>query len=341
MVMSICVETERAEIRTAGKTYYVPSAQICGRTVVVTGRFLRLATVRDENVVEGEIVADPVAFVQGIKRSRLRADILTFPQKLSDAVPKYDYSFEWESCAVVPITSFKDWWEKRLPQETRKNVRRAAKRGVMVKTVQFDDELVRGIEGIYNESPLRQGRRFWHYGKDFATVKRENATYLERSDFIGAYFNEELIGFIKVIYVDRAAHLIQILAKNAHQNKRTINALLAKTVELCESKGMSYLVYGNYIYNKDDKSPFTEFKRRNGFEEVRYPRYFVPLSAKGWLAIKLGLHKGAKALLPLGLLNLLKSVRAKFYQSYYSFKKTTPNSVTAVKIECDDREVPV
>jgi acetyltransferase (GNAT) family protein len=320
-----------AEIRIAGKTLYVPCAEICGRTVVVTGNLLLLASVRDENVVEGEIVDDPVAFLEAMKTSRLRADVLTFTQKLPETTPKYDYTFQWESCAVVPITCFSDWWERRLPQETRKNVRRAAKRGVTVKIAQFDDEFVKGIHGIYNESPVRQGRRFWHFGKDLDTVKWENATYLDRSDFVGAYFNEELIGFIKVIYVDRAAHLIQILAKNAHRDKRAINALLARTVELCENKGISYLIYGKYVYDRNEKSPFTEFKRRNGFEEVRYPRYYLPLSAKGMLAIKLGLHKGAKELIPLRVLNLLKSLRAQFYRSYYSLRKTSHNTVSPVR----------
>src|SRR6202007_3187530 len=108
----------------------------------------------------------------------------------------------------------------------------AEKRGVNVKIAQFDDEFVRGIQGIYNESPVRQGRRFWHFGKNFETVKRENATYLDRSDFIGAYFNDELIGFIKIVYVDCIATLMQILAKEEHHDGRPMNALLAKAVEL-------------------------------------------------------------------------------------------------------------
>jgi len=320
-----------AEIRVSGRTIYVPSAEVCGRTVIVTGNFLRRASVRDENLVEGEIVRNPVVFVQALKSSSLRADILTFAQKLPNTTPRYGYTFQWESCAVLSTASFKDWWEKRLPQETRKNVRRAAKRGVAVKIAKFDDEFVKGIQGIYNENPIRQGRRFWHFGKDFDTVKWENGTYLERSDFVGAYFNEELIGFIKVIYADRAAHIIQILAKSAHQDKRAIHALLARTVELCESKRILYLIYGNYVYNRDEKSPFTEFKRRNGFEEFRLPRYYLPLSAKGALAIKLGLHKGAKELMPVRVIKLLKSLREQFYRIHYRLEKNPQNAASSVE----------
>ena len=34
-----------------------------------------------------------------------------------------------------------------------------------------------------------QGRKFWHYGKDLNTVKRENGTYLDRCEILGAYYS--------------------------------------------------------------------------------------------------------------------------------------------------------
>jgi hypothetical protein len=316
--MSTGVETDRAEIRIAGKTLYVPSAEICSRTVVVTGSWLKTATVRDEELVEGEIVVDPKAFVDELRKSSLRADILTFAQKIPATEPKYSYHFEWDNWAAVPITTFEEWWEKRLPQESRKNVRRAAKRGVTVNVAEFNDTFVKGIQGIYNESPVRQGKRFWHFGKDFDTVKRENATYLDRSEFLGAYVGEELIGYIKIVYVDRIASLIHILSKNEHQDKRPINALLAKAVEVCERKGIAFLLYGKYIYDGNKNSPLTEFKRRNGFEEIKFPRYFLPLSAKGSLAIPLGLNNGLKGLIPPAAANWLRQQRSRFYSRRYA-----------------------
>lgn len=322
--------TEKAEIRIAGKTLYVPSAEICGRTVVITGKWLWRAAAKDEDLVEGEIVENPALFLHEMKNSRLRADILTFPQKIPDTTPKYPYYFQWDNWAVVPITNYNEWWEK-LPQETRKNVRRAAKRGVTVQDARFDDNFVKGIQGIYNETPIRQGRRFWHFGKDFDRVKRENSTYLDRSEFFGAYFNGELIGFIKIVYVDRIATLIQILSKNAHQDKRPINAMLAKAVEACIKRRISFLVYGKYMYDGNENSLLTEFKRRNGFEEIKYPRYFLPLTAKGNLAIQFGLHNGVKALIPQPAANLLRDLRAKFYQHRYASGERLSRTASSVQ----------
>ena len=305
-----------AEIRVAGKTLYVPAAEICDRTVVVTGNWLRRAAIRDENLVEGEIVERPESFLEQLKRSRLHADILSFCQKIPDTTPRYQFHLEWDNWAVVPITNYKAWWEE-VPQETRKNVRRAGKRGVVVRTATFSDEFVKGILGIYNETPIRQGRRFWHFGKDFETVKRESSTYLDRSEFIGSYFNDELIGFIKIIYVDHMATLIHIVSKNAHQDKRPINAMLAKAVEVCAERGISFLIYGKYIYEGNENSPLTEFKRRNGFVSIRYPRYFIPLTVKGSLALNWGVHNGFKPLVPQSAANLFRRGRSWFYQRRY------------------------
>jgi hypothetical protein len=315
MNATACAKVEKIEIRIAGKTMFVPSVDVCGRTVVVTGGWLRMAAVKDEELVEKEIVENPSDFIQQLKKTRLRADIFSFAQKLPEIAPKHQYDFEWDNWAVIPITCFTDWWEKRLPQETRKNVRRASKRGVVVRPVPFSDELVKGIHEIYNESRVRQGVLFRHFGKDFETVKREMATYLDRSEFHGAYLDEELIGFTKMVYVDRIANFIHIISKIEHQDKRPMNALVAGAVKTCERKGMQFLVYSKYVYFGNTDSLLTEFKRRNGFEQIRFPRYYLPLSAKGTLAIKSGLHRGLHSLVPGPMMKILRDLRSRYYRN--------------------------
>jgi hypothetical protein len=308
--MSICANVEQAEIRISGKTLYVPSTEICGRTVVVTGKWIKTAQIKDEELVEGVPVKDPESFITKLKESELKADVFTFSQRPPEITPKYDYRFEWDNWAAVPTTSFKDWWENRLPQESRKNVRRAAKREVVVRVVPFDDELVEGIHRIYNETPIRQGKRFWHFGKDLDTLRRELATYLDRSEFIGAYWNEELIGFLKMVYVGRVATLFHIISMNEHHDKRPMNALIAKAVEFCEQKGISHFIYGQFVYGNKHQSSLLEFKRRNGFEQINFPRYYVPLTAKGRLFVLLKLYKGIGGLVPEPILQTVLSSRA-------------------------------
>jgi hypothetical protein len=253
-----------------------------------------------------------VVFIEEMRKSSLRADIFSFAQKLPDVRPRHSYFIEWDNAAVVPITTYEDWLKNRVEYDVRKALKKAAKLGVVVKSAIFDDAFVGGIVSIYNDSPIRQGKAFWHYQKDFETVKHENSTYLERSEFIGAYYQEELIGFIKMVYVDRIAATLQVISKPSHYDKKSTNALLAKAIEICEQKGMTHLVYGNYIYT-DASSSLTEFKRRSGFEKVLFPRYIVPITYKGKVAMRLGLHRGIKGVIPEKMRKVLRRVRTKFY----------------------------
>ena len=310
---SVSLTAGFAEVRLKGKTTLVPSVEIEGRTVIVTGKWLKLAAVREQNIVEGELVRNPDSFAQTLKSSELKADIFTFFQRPPDVAPKFKLHFDWDNYAAIPITTFENWWES-VPQETRKNARRAAKRGVIVKSVPFDDELARGIHRLCNETPVRQGKPFWHYGKDFETVRREHATHLERSEFIGAFLQGELIGIIKMVYVDHVAFIVHILAAIAHHDKRPINALIAGAVEVCVSKGVGYFVYDQYVYGNKTHSSLVELKRRNGFEPIQFPRYFVPLTWKGKLAVNLRLYRGAVGLLPAPVLNATLAARNWLHQ---------------------------
>jgi Acetyltransferase (GNAT) family len=300
------------EIRVKGKAVSVPSAEIDGRTVLSTGKWLKLAAVRDEELIEGDSVQDPKSFVSRLMESGLDADIFTFAQKLKDATPRYAYRQEWDNLAVIPITSFSYWWEKRVESSVRRAVRKAAKLGLVVRPAEFDDEFVKGIVSINNETPMRQGRAFWHFQKSFEEVKQENSTYPERNVFLGAYYDDELVGFIRLITVNKDASIIQVLSKTRHFDKRPTNALIAKAVEICEQRGISYLTYCNYVYN-DPESSLTEFKRRNGFEKVLVPRYYIPLTLKGKIALRLGIHHGLAALIPKPLFKQLLKIRSLWY----------------------------
>jgi hypothetical protein len=308
------MQSNLTDISVEGKVLPVPCTHIEDRIVVVRGRWLKVATVRDEDFVEGDSVRDPKRFIAALKAAPLKADLFTFVQKLPDTTPRYGYNFELDNVAALPTTTYDKWWQEQVSHKLRGDVSRAKKRGVIVKTTEFTEEFVRGVMQIYEETPVRQGRPFWHYGKDFETIKRETGTYLERSEFLGAYFNDELIGFMKVTYDGSLARMMQITSKVAHQDKRPTNALIAKAVEVCEAKRCTYLIYGKYTYSRTQSS-LAEFKRRNGFQEIKLPRYYVPLTLKGKLAVGLRLHHGVMALLPDWFINLAVRLRAKYFDS--------------------------
>jgi hypothetical protein len=296
--MDTCANAKLEEIRVSGKTFHVPSAEICNRTVVVTGKKIRIAQLKDEGVVEGVPVEDPDSFLTKLKESNLQADIFTFAQRPPDTTPRYDYHWEWDN----------------LPQVSRKNVRRAARRGVVVKVIPFDENLVKGVHRIYNMIRVRDGRLFWHYGQEVDRVRQDLATYLDRSDFIGAYLGEELIGFLKMVYVDDTATIFHIISMDEHYDKRPQNALIAQAAEVCEQKGISHLIYGKFIYGNKRRSSLVEFKRRNGFQQINFPRYYISLTPLGTLFVRLRLYRGFSGLVPEPILHIILSYRAWYYK---------------------------
>jgi hypothetical protein len=309
------------EISAKGKRFIAAAVDIHGLSVAVSGKYVRIASVHDEDWHEDEI-RDPETFVAALKERRSKTfnpDLFTFAQKLPDIERRYSYPMKWDNVAAVRLDDPKKWWEG-LPQETRKNVRRAGKRGVVTTVTEFNDELVTGIQGIYNESPMRHGKRFWHYQKDFETVKRENGTYLDRSSFIGTYSGNDLIGFMKVVNVGKVATIMQIVSKMSEFDKRPMNALIAKAVEHCAAQGMAYLVYGKYNYGSERNSSLTVFKERNGFEKLLIPRYFVPLTLQGNVAISLKLHRDAIEIAPEWMLAGFRRFRGMWQSSKLSRK---------------------
>lgn len=303
------------ETSVKGKWIKVPALQVNGKTIIVRGRWIKVGLVHDEDWLETEL-EDPELCAKMLKEQGCHgvlADILTFSQKLPAIIPKFNYPMEWDSVAAVRTTSFKDWWEK-LPQETRKNVRRSQKRGVVVSIKNFDDDLAREITSVNNDSPLRQQVPFWHYGKTVDQVRKDQSSFLDRSEFICAYYCRELIGFLKLVYRGEIASILQFLPKASHQDKRPANALIAKAIELCEAKGLLYLTYGNFIYGNKRDTSLLEFKIRNGFEEILVPRFYVPLTRKGALALELKLHRGLIGILPESAIRILLSARAIFYR---------------------------
>jgi hypothetical protein len=327
--MTTCANTKLEEIRVSGKIFHVPSAEICGRTVVVIGKSIRTAEVKDEAVVEGVVIEDPNSFITKLKESGLQADIFTFAQRPPDITPRYDYHWEWDNWAAISTTCFKDWWEN-LPQVSRKNVRRSARRGVVVKVIPFDEDLVKGVHRIYNSIRVRDGRLFWHYGEEVDRVRQGLATYLDRSNFIGAYLGEDLIGFVKMVCVDHVAMLFHIISMDEHYDKRPQNALIAKAAEVCEQNGISHLIYGKFIYGNKRRSSLVEFKRRNGFQQVNFPRYYIPLTPLGDLCVRLRLYRGFSGLVPEPILRVILSCRAWYYKTISTNRMLPHNKFAGV-----------
>jgi hypothetical protein len=279
--------------------------KVDNRELRMAGRLCRLAHLDADDY---KFLHNPELVVSELRKSKLAIDLFTFLQKLPDTSPKYPYPYEMDNLAVLPLSTFDYWWTKQIDNKTRNMVRKSEKNGVVLREVPFDDALVQGIWEIYNESPFRQGRLFPHYGKSLETVREMSGTFLDSSVFIGAFDRDRLIGFIKL------AGIMHIMSLLDQREKAPTNALVSHAVRSCADRGISHLVYSKFSYGKKRRSSLSDFKERNGFQQIDLPRYYVPLTRWGALAFKMGLHRSLLDLIPESVGAKLRDVRIAWYR---------------------------
>jgi hypothetical protein len=286
--------------------------KVCGRDIKISGRLVRTAS---PELDKYEPLHNPEALLDGLRKSGSRVDLFTFMQLMPETSPKYTYAMEWDNLAVLPVSTFDHWWKHQIGSYPRNRARQAEKKGVVIRESPFNESLVQGIWAVYNESPVRQGRPNAHYGKDVETVYREEATFLDRSIFIGAYLDGKLIGFIKLVTDEgrQQANMMNIVSMFKHRDKAPTNALVAQSVRSCAERGIRYLLYQNFTYGNKKQDSLTKFKEVNGFQRVDLPRYYVPLTPIGRAALRLRLHHRLVDHLPEPMADKLRDLRSAWY----------------------------
>ena len=151
------------------------SVVVCGRKIEVRGQVLRIAAIDGDYF---RFFEDPVPVIAALRECGTRIDLFTFIQRLPETKPKYSYPIEWDNLAVLPVTTFDHWWTKVLGFKGRNKAKQAEKKGVVLREVPFDDRMIEGMWKIYNETPIRQGKRFPHYGMTLERMREYAGTFL-------------------------------------------------------------------------------------------------------------------------------------------------------------------
>jgi hypothetical protein len=231
------------------------------------------------------------------------ADIFTFVER-KWCCPIGNPSSSWlktdDNIALLKVVPYANWLSA-VGKKTRNMIRKAEKSGVKTEVVSYSDAFAEGVWRIYNETPIRQGRAFSHYGWKLETVKTMLSYYAKDATFIGAYLEGELVGFIMLARGDQIEVMAQILSLQKHWDKAVNNTLVAKAIEVCAAKNKPWLMYGRM----GNHPSLDTFKKSNGFSKFTLARFYVPLTRKGRIAAKLGLHREAKDALPQPLKNAL------------------------------------
>jgi len=288
--------------------------------LIITNKICRTIRIKEEWDTD---VKYPEVLIRELKTKQVPADLFSFVQRLPFSKPIFDYKMELDNVAAIPVSTFDRWWTEQITQEVRNKVRKSTRCGVIVRTVEFSDDLVRQIKEIYDEIPLRRGVPFIDYAKSFDEVKGGNATFLDRADFLGAYLGDELIGFIKLVYTENFARTMGILAKVSRRDCAPMNALVAKAVDLCANKHVPYFAYGKFVYGSKGIDSLTRFKKDVGFQQFDIPRYYVPLTSRGKIMLSLNLHKRSNEILPKWMVILGLQMRGKLNKLRFKLKRET------------------
>lgn len=286
--------------------------KIAGKDIKISGQLIRIACLDGDKY---EFPGDPEALIASLRCSGTRIDLFTFLQPLPDTAPNYAYPIEWDNLAVLHVSTFENWWNHQIRSYPRNRARQAEKKGVVIREIPFSEALIEGICEIYNETPVRQGRRFPHYGMTKDAARGYARTFPDRSIFIVAFLDDKIIGFAKLVTDEnrRQACLVHILSMAQHKDKAPTNALIAQAVRSCASRGISYLVYENFTYGKKQRDSLSHFKEVNGFQRVDVPRYYVPLTLIGKAAFRLRLHHKLVDRLPESWASALREFRKNWY----------------------------
>lgn len=232
-------------------------------------------------------------FVEKIRKRNV--DVFTFIERkwcCPIASPSKSWLKVEDNIALLNVTSY-DEWLKTVGKKTRNMIRKAEKSGTTTRIAEPNEKLAEGIWKIYNETPIRQERGFPHYGVSLKAVT-DNILSTRDCVYIGAYLQDELVGFIQLVQGDNIAIVSQILSMQKHWDKALNNALVAKAVEVCASRKIRWLMYGRM----GNHPSLDKFKQSNGFTRFRLTRYYVPVTRRGGIAIRLGLHREIKNRLP-------------------------------------------
>lgn len=277
--------------------FYEPLKQILQvdndlATVVVRRKlFFRIARYSETKEYERDFVPNE-EFAK--KLSERRVDVFTFLERTwcftIPNLPKTWLKTE-DNVALLEVTTYPAWLEQ-IGKKTRNMVRKADKSGIRVEVTEPSQPLAEGIWKIYNETPVRQGRTFPHYGESLQSVRGLFAN--GKDTFIAAYLQNELLGFIQLVHGDRIAIISQILSLQKHSDKAVNNALIAKAVDFCASKGDKWIMYARM----GNHPSLDNFKLNNGFRKFIISRYYAPITKKGHAALRLGLHRDIKDILP-------------------------------------------
>jgi hypothetical protein len=167
--------------------------------IIPHGRFPRIGWIDGEAFT---FLDNPYKLIDRARDCPL--DIFTFLQNPESPAVFPQYRYDTDTFAALDLAGgFNHWWKEQCKYSVRKQVNKAEREGVMIRETPLTPELLEAVHQIYNETPIRQGRKFPYYGINPDQVRAKTETFPQRSIFLEARLAGKIIGFAKMVTFGR------------------------------------------------------------------------------------------------------------------------------------------
>src|SRR5215468_7864762 len=90
--------------------------KVCDRDIRIEGSLLRLAQPHGDRY---RFLDNPATVLDALRLCGTRVDLFSFAQRLPETKPLHAYPMEWDNYAVLPISTFENWWTHQLGFKAR------------------------------------------------------------------------------------------------------------------------------------------------------------------------------------------------------------------------------
>ena len=87
------------------------SFTIGGHTILIQRSVCKVARLKQEFYYD---IDKPVEFIEMLRNSKVKADLLTFLQPFPESEPKYKYYREWDNFAAIAISDYENWYRRQI-----------------------------------------------------------------------------------------------------------------------------------------------------------------------------------------------------------------------------------
>ena len=218
----------------------------------------------------------------------VKADLFSFWNRDWIQPRTYDYPSVEDNVCLLSISAHREWF-RQIKRKTRNMIRKSQKSDCTVASLAFNRDSYERILQIFQETPTRQGRPFPnYYMTSWRHVAEKLMPWQATSQLIGLFLKDTLIGFTALVFVDGYILISHFLSYQQHYDKAPNNRLMSAIVQTAEAKGIHTIVYGKMA---SGNTGLNRFRRHHGFRRFRVPRYYVAMSGKGRVIMKIGINR--------------------------------------------------